>query len=104
MQNISVSVPLSSHKKLTPITGINLESIPIGDIYAYLDDKETLFDIYKSASHFASIHKISPWQAYRYINLERLIPISDGILSVYLCCNPIYRQTLLDNQDKKIDL
>ena len=101
LQNISVSVPLSSHKKLTPITGINLESIPIGDIYAYLDDKETLFDIYKSASHFASIHKISPWQAYRYINLERLIPISDGILSVYLCCNPIYRQTLLDNQDKK---
>ena len=60
LQNISVSVPLSSHKKLTPITGINLESIPIGDIYAYLDDKETLFDIYKSASHFASIHKISP--------------------------------------------
>lgn len=60
LQNISVSVPLSSHKKLNSITGINLENIPIGFIYAYLDDKETLFDVFKSASDFSSIHKINP--------------------------------------------
>jgi hypothetical protein len=60
LQRISVSVPLSSHKKLTPITQINLENIPNGFIYAYLEDKETLFDIYKSAAEFASIHKINP--------------------------------------------
>jgi hypothetical protein len=101
LQNIFVSAPLSYHKKLIPITGINLENIPTGVISAYLDDKETLFDIFNSASDFAAIHKINPWQAYRYINLEKLIPISDGILYIYLCCNPIYRQTLLDNQDKR---
>ena len=96
-----ISVPISSHKKIIPITGINLESIPIGSIYAFLEDKETIFDIYISATQFATIHNLNPWQAYRYINLEKLISLSDGLLSVYLCCNPIYRKTLLDIQDKK---
>ena len=50
LQTISFSVPLSSHKKLSSITGINLENIPIGVIYAYLEDKETLYEIYKSAA------------------------------------------------------
>ena len=55
-----ISVPISSHKKIIPITGINLESIPIGSIYAFLEDKETIFDIYISATQFATIHNLNP--------------------------------------------
>lgn len=97
----SSSTPLSSHLKLVPINGINLEEMEVGVIYAYLDDKETLYGVFNSASHFAEANYLNPWQAYRYINKEKAIPIADGLLSVYLCCNPLYRQNLLDNQDKR---
>lgn len=70
-------------------------------MHAYLDDKETLYGVFKSASSFAVENNINPWQTYRYINKEKAIPIADGLLSVYLCCNPLYRQTILDSQDKK---
>lgn len=38
---------------------------------------------------------------YRYINKERAIPIDEGTLLVYLCCNPIYHKNMLDTQNKK---
>lgn len=44
---------------------------------------------------------MNSWQCYRYINKEKAILINNGLLSVYLCCNPIYLKTLLDRQDKK---
>lgn len=101
IQSISHSAPLSSFEKLVPVIGINLDEIPKGFIYAYLDDKETLYGVFSSASEFATANSLNPWQAYRYLNKERQIPIAGGILSVYLCCNPSYRETLLDIQDKK---
>lgn len=104
LKTIFSSAPLTFNKNLIPITGFNLvpeAEIPIGVIYAYLDDKETLYNIFSTASEFASVHDLNPWQAYRNINKERAIPISEGLLSIYLCCNPLYRNTLLDIQDKK---
>ena len=47
IQSISSSAPLSSFEKLVPVIGINLEEIPKGFIYAYLDDKETLFGVFR---------------------------------------------------------
>lgn len=103
LKSISTSAPLSSFQKLIPITGINLDEIPYGLIYVYLDDKETLYEIFNSSSEFASAHNINPWQAYRYINLvrRRAIPIKKGVLSVFLCSNPTYRKNIIDSQDKK---
>lgn len=101
LKSISTSAPLNSFQKLIPITGINLNEIPYGLIYVYLDDKETLYEIYNSSSEFASAHNINPWQAYRYINLEKAIPIKQNVLSVFLCCNPAYRKNIIDSQDKK---
>lgn len=103
LKSISTSAPLSSFQKLIPITGINLDEIPYGLIYVYLDDKETLYEIFNSSSEFASALNINPWQAYRYINLvrRRAIPIKKGALSVFLCSNPAYRKNIIDSQDKK---
>ena len=64
--------------------------------YAYLDDKITLYEVYKSASDFAAVNNLNPWQAYRYINKERAIPINEGTQLIYLCCNPIYHKNMLD--------
>jgi hypothetical protein len=83
LATISSSKALSSFQKLEPISGINLEDIPIGVVYVYLDDKETLHGIYESASKFAIDHSLNPWQTYRYINKEKAIPIANGLLSVY---------------------
>lgn len=44
-------------------------------IYAYLDDKKTLYGVFNTASEFALSHGLNPWQAYRYINKERAIPL-----------------------------
>jgi hypothetical protein len=74
IQTISSSAPLASFEKLVPIIGINLAEIPEGFIYAYLDDKETLFGVFRSASEFALANKLNPWQAFRYINKEKQIP------------------------------
>lgn len=101
IQTISSSAPLASFEKLVPIIGINLEEIPEGFIYAYLDDKETLFGVFRSASEFALANNLNPWQAFRYINKEKEIPVEGGILSVFLCCNPLHRENLLNIQDKK---
>ena len=108
LKSISTSAPLNFHQKLIPITGINLDEIPYGLIYVYLDDKETLYEIFNSSSEFALAHNINPWQAYRYINLvcssegrRRAIPIKKDVLSVFLCCNPAYRKSITDSQDKK---
>jgi hypothetical protein len=65
---------LGSFEKLVPIIGINLAEIPEGFIYAYLDDKETLFGVFRSASEFALANNLNPWQAYRYINKDKQIP------------------------------
>jgi hypothetical protein len=114
--------PLSSHLKLTSVTGIDLDSIPIDEVQARLaDSKDIILDTFSSASEFARFYSLNPWQAYRYINLDRPIRINLKSLSyenieflkdlelkdensyiyVYLCCNPTYRKELLEKQDKK---
>lgn len=60
LKTISSSAPLTSNKNLIPITGINLDEIPIGVIYAYLDDKETIYNIFSTASEFASVQDLNP--------------------------------------------
>jgi hypothetical protein len=104
LATISSSKTLSSFQKLVPISGINLEEIPMGVVSIYLDDKETLHGVYESASKFAIDHCLRaspPWQTSRNINKEKAIPIANGLFSVYICCNPLYRQKILDSQDKK---
>jgi len=103
LQITSYEAPLSSFKNLVPITGINLNNIPMDVIYAYLDDKKTLYGVFNTASEFALSHGLNPWQAYRYINKERAIPIEIEIdtLFIYLCCNPIYLKNIFDIHSKK---
>lgn len=103
LQITSSEAPLSSFKNLVPITGINLNNIPMDVIYAYLDDKKTLYGVFKNASEFALYHDLNPWQAYRYINKERAISIEIEVdtLFIYLCCNPMYLKKIFDIQSKK---
>lgn len=99
----SSQIPLSYHSKLPQISGIDLDLIPEGFIYAYLEDKTTLLEVFNSASEFASIYNLNPWQAYRYLNKEKPIAVFEGtsISFIYLCTSPIYRKKLLDIQDKR---
>lgn len=99
----SSQIPLSYQNKFPLISGIDLYLIPEGFIYAYLEDKTTLFEVFNSASEFTSIYNLNPWQAYRYINKEKTIAIFEGasISFIYLCTNPNYRKKLLDIQDKR---
>lgn len=43
--NLTTKVPLSSHLKLVDIMGINLKAIPMNVLYAYLDDKQTIYRV-----------------------------------------------------------
>jgi hypothetical protein len=60
LQITSSEAPLSSFKNLVPITGININNIPMDVIYAYLDDKKTLYGVFKNASEFALYHDLNP--------------------------------------------
>jgi hypothetical protein len=120
INEINKSSPLSSHQKLTEVTGIDLNSIPKNEIQARLaDSKDIILDTFSSASEFARNYGLNPWH-YRYINLDRPICIDlDSLRSnsfklenpalgeestklfVYLCCNPDYRQNVLENKNKK---
>ena len=99
---------LSSFKNLVSVKDINLNNIPMNVIYAYLDDKKTLYGIFNNATEFALSHGLNPWQAYKYINKERAIPIkivkiapAVYTLFIYLCCNPIYLKNKIDIQSKQ---
>lgn len=98
--NSELGIPLSSHKNILPISGIEIKDIPFGKIHAIFSNKSDLYGEYVSCGQFAKDHGLNDWQAYRYLNLERPIPISGGLISVFLCCNPDYRQYLLDVQNK----
>ena len=99
--NDVLQAPLNSHQKLMPISGVSLDTIPMGEIHAILDNKSDLYGVYDSCTQFAQDHDINSWQAYRYLNLNKSIPILGGSILVYLCCNPAYRQQMLDVQDKR---
>lgn len=92
--------PLNSHQKLFSVSGMVLDHIPTGIIRVYLENKCDVYGDYPSCSAFASEHGINPWQTYRYLNLDRAIPIFGGSLVVYLCCNPETRRNMLDIQIK----
>lgn len=97
--------PLSSFKNVVSIKDINLNNIPMNVIYAYLEDKKTLYGIFNTASEFALSHGLNPWQAYKYINKARrgAIPIEIEVdtLFIYLCCNPIYLKNIFDIHSKQ---
>lgn len=101
LQITSSEAPLSSFKNLVPITGINLNNIPMDVIYTYLDNNKTLYGVFNNASEFALYHGLNPWKAYRYINKERDIPIEIEVdtLFIYFCCNPMY--LIFDIHSKK---
>jgi hypothetical protein len=54
-------------------------------IYAYLDDKKTLYRIFNTALDFNQA----------YINKEKVIQIEIDTLFIYLYCNPLYLKTIL---------
>jgi len=60
LQITSSEAPLSSFKNLVPITGINLNNIPMDVIYTYLDNNKTLYGVFNNASEFALYHGLNP--------------------------------------------
>ena len=105
LNELTTNVPLSHHQKLANITDDFLNNLASDLLYVYLEDRKTIYGTFKTASEFAKLHNLNPWQAYRYVNKEYLInikdPNTDNIVSVYLFANPSYLKTLLDIQDKQ---
>jgi hypothetical protein len=112
--SISKLSPISSHLKLNEVKGIDLSNIPENEIQARLvDSKDLIFETFSSASEFAKKYGLNPWQAYRYLNLDRPICLNssfnenkeesfnDTNIFVFLCCNPVHKKKLMENRDKK---
>jgi hypothetical protein len=57
---ISSTVPLTSEKKIGPISGIDLDKIEEGVFHVYLEDKETLLGVFEHTSKFALEYGINP--------------------------------------------
>lgn len=78
--------PTQSH--LSPIHGVDLHSLPSGSLYALLEDKETVYGQYDSPGEAAKEDgKSDNKYIRRYINLEQLVKLSNGIY-VYFVMNP----------------
>lgn len=105
LNELTTNVPLSHHHNLINLTDDFLNNLDAGLLYVYFEDKKTIYGTFKTASEFAKLHNLNPWQAYRYINKEFLVnitdPATDDVLSVYLLANPSHLKTLADIQDKK---
>jgi len=76
--------PTSGYHKA--ITGIDLNKLEPGKVYAFLPDKKTIYGVYKSARNARSIlvPTKDPKYVRRYVNVERLVKISPT-LSLYFC-------------------
>lgn len=71
-----------------PIQGVDLEALPMGSLFALLEDKETIYAKYATPGEAAKADgKSDNKYIRRYINLERLVTLSNGT-TVYFVMNP----------------
>jgi hypothetical protein len=93
---VDPDLPLSEDKPLFgsqtdfgPIKGFELNALPQGHLFAILSDKETVYGQYDSPGDAAKADGNPGDNRYirRYINLERLVTLTNGI-PVYFVMNP----------------
>jgi hypothetical protein len=71
-----------------PIQGVDLEALPMGSLFGLLEDKETIYAKYATPGEAAKADgKSDNKYIRRYINLERLVTLSNGT-TVYFVMNP----------------
>jgi hypothetical protein len=77
---------------LKPISGINLETLKIGLLYAYLSDKVTLFGLFDTPGEAALKldNKKDCKYINRYINKERLVEVGVNCTPIYFVMHPIW--------------
>ena len=94
---IDPSKPLSedspsytSTDRVMGITGVDLQALEKGKLFALLLDKKSLFGVYDSASQAAKSLDGKSDSRYisRYINLERPVGVGQDKTPVYFVMNP----------------
>jgi hypothetical protein len=67
-----------------PIQGVDLEALPMGSLFGLLEDKETIYAKYATPGEAAKADgKSDNKYIRRYINLERLVTLSNGSIVGY---------------------
>jgi cytochrome c oxidase subunit 2 len=79
-----------------PISGINIDNLEPGKLYAFHTDKVTLFGTYTSPGEAAMVldGKIDNKYIRRYINLERIVLVGADNTPIYFVMNPAYKDDM----------
>jgi hypothetical protein len=89
-------------KMLPNVSGIDLNKLEPGKMFAFLKDKITIFGVYDSPRQAALFLDGKREYRYisRYINLERLVSVGPENIEVYFVMNPEYKKNTLRQGSK----
>lgn len=87
----------TSTDKVMSITGVDLQALEKGKLFALLLDKKSLFGVYDSASQAAKSLDGKSDSRYisRYINLERPVAVGQDKTPVYFVMNPDWKLDII---------